>query len=492
MLDDFLEDVNFALGSSGKWRGKKFLVAFSGGIDSTVLLEAMAVLRESHGFELHAAHVHHGLQEIAETWPAHCEQQARQRGIPFHLKTVRVENCSELSLESAARMARYKALGEIEADVVVLGQHLDDQAESVLLQLLRGSGPAGLSGMGFDTLPASHPLHTAILRPLLSISRSRIEKWAAERRLQWIEDPSNQSLKMDRNFLRHTLSPVLNGRFRSWQEGMARSAHWAAEAQGLLVELAHLDLAKLLNQEKLESQANPNAIDPACLPASRAAYLSLPEHRLRNLLRVMLAERGAAAPPAPRLMEWIRQLHLAKADRVPMMIWQNWVLRCWNQKLWLEQRTRPPEMLQVPESIRLYVEMSVPVEWDGLNGMRGDWHGMGTFEFAWQEANEEALPSSGVWLPYRLREDCGPLVLKTANGSAWIQPGVTQPHRGLRKLFQEKRVPPWRRARIPMLHCDDRLIAVPGLALDPAWHAPKGSPGWQLIWRDSALACYNN
>jgi tRNA(Ile)-lysidine synthase len=512
MLNDLLHTVDHALGPPGRWQGKTVLLAFSGGVDSTVLLEALTVLRERHGFDLQAAHIHHGLQEIADTWPRHCEAQATQRGVRFHLKQVRVENAELLGLEAAARLARYAALGAIPADVVVLGHHLDDQAESVLLQLLRGAGPAGISGMGAESIPARHPLQTPILRPLLAVSRLRIEQWANERELNWIEDPSNQNLQMDRNFLRNKLGPVLNERFRSWREGLARSAQWAAEAQTLLLELAQQDVQKM--RDHVEAHASVSVpFDPACLPGKQHAYLNLPEHRLRNVLRALLSERGAPAPPAPRLMEWIRQLHRADPDRAPMMVWQDWVLRCWGETLWLEKRVQSDlsrhhekgqDLSKLVESTYSNnlgegpdlthpgeVEDVLSITWDGLHPMKVAWLGGGEVELHWEDAQSAPHSGSGILLPWRLRQDTGPLLIKTASGGSRIQPGALQPHRNLRKLFQEAGVPPWRRGRMPMLHCGRNLIAVPGLAVDPAWQAPADEGGWQLIWRDPGLACYN-
>jgi len=497
MLDDLLQVVNHALEQGGPWQGKTILLAFSGGMDSTVLLEALTLLRPRHGYELHAAHIHHGLQPIADQWPAHCEQQALQRGVSFHIKKVQLQQFEGLGLEGAARLVRYQALGAIPADVVVLGHHLDDQAESVLLQLLRGAGPAGLSGMGADSTPSGHPLQTPILRPLLSVPRKRIALWAKDRGLSWIEDPSNQSLQMDRNYVRNRLGPALNERFRSWQQGLARSAQWAAEAQSLLVELAHQDLhAILCDAGSPTIPASPQS-DPAWLPGHQRSYLVLKEHRLRNLLRVLVAERGAPAPPAPRLVEWIRQLQEADADRAPTMIWQDWVLRSWGGKLWLEKRVRTvrtqnPDAVICPDFIDAEGTEARSLEWNGLQPLHADWPAGGGVDIVRVEAGSLDQIQAGLLLPFVLRHDCGPLTIKTASGGARIQPSAMQPHRNLRKLFQELRVPPWRRARMPMLHCGRELIAVPGVAVHPAWQAPLGSAGWQLIWRDAGLACYNN
>jgi len=485
--DDLLATVDSALGEPGRWQDKTLLVALSGGVDSTVLLEVLTLLQPRHGYRLEVAHIHHGLQPIAETWPLHCAQQAQQRGLVFHLKHVDVSLSSGLGVEAAARLARYQALNTIPADLVVLGHHLDDQAESVFLQLLRGSGPAGLAGMGIDELPAGHPLQTPVLRPLLALPRHQIMAWALEKQLTWIEDPSNQSLAMDRNYLRLEVTPRLNQRFRSWRQGLARSAQWAAEAQSLLVELAEQDVAHIQSYSlgkpdlKSASDRGHEGDDAACLPGQRLAYLTLTDHRLRNVLRVLLTQRGASAPPAPRLIEWIRQLRVAHSDSIPLMIWQGWALRCWGEKLWLEREVKSFEHSDQP----LYLE------WEGRAPQKWEWPGGGEVEMVYVDREETFSAQFGVLLPNLIREDCGALTLKIASGAAKIQPSLTQPHRVLRNLFQEARVPPWRRGRMPMLHCARKLVGVPGLAVDPSWQAPAGHPGWQLIWRDPGLTCYN-
>jgi len=163
------------------------------------------------------------------------------------------------------------------------------------------------------------------------------------------------------------------------------------------------------------------------------------------------------------------------------MIWQGWALRCWGEKLWLEREVKSFEHSDQP----LYLE------WEGRAPQKWEWPGGGEVEMVYVDREEIFSAQSGVRLPNLIREDCGALTLKIASGAAKIQPSLTQPHRVLRNLFQEARVPPWRRGRMPMLHCARKLVGVPGLAVDPSWQAPTGHPGWQLIWRDPGLTCYN-
>jgi tRNA(Ile)-lysidine synthase len=279
---------------------------------------------------------------------------------------------------------------------------------------------------------------------------------------------------------------VLQERFPAWKEGLVRSGQWAAEAQLLLSELAQQDL-KIIEAASAEGNTSEHASDLAWLPGKRSAYGGLSDPRLRNVLRVLVMQRGAPAPPAPRLIEWIRQLQTAGSDRVPMMIWQNWVLRCWDERLWLEKRVMDLESRDELQGIEI-----PSLRWTGDQPFHAQWRGVGEFDLVWTEGSTQEEGASGMKLPQVLRHDCGPLCIQTASGGDSIQPSALQPHRTLRKLFQEKRVPPWRRGRIPMLHCGRTLIAVPGIAVDPNWQAPAGSPGWQLIWRDAGLACYNN
>lgn len=238
-------------------RGKRLVVGLSGGVDSVVLLHLLLDLAPRHGFHLRAVHVHHGLSPNAQGWARFCRRLCRAWGVPLVVRKVRVR-AKGTGVEAAAREARRAVFASLSADAIVLGHHLDDQAETVLLNLLRGAGLRGAAAM-----PAAGRLGTkALLRPLLGARRQDIVAYARERHLEWIEDESNRDDALARNFLRLRVGPLLERRFPRWRESLARAArHFAAAESG----------------------------------ASRA-------------LREFLAARGLRAPSEAKLVEMLKQL----------------------------------------------------------------------------------------------------------------------------------------------------------------------------------------
>jgi tRNA(Ile)-lysidine synthase len=211
--------------------GGRLLVGLSGGVDSVVLLDLLRRLSKRLGLELAALHVNHQINPAAGRWAAFCRAFCRRHGVA--LTVVRVKVPRRSSLEAAARAARYRAFAAQPSDFIVLAHNLDDQAETVFLQLLRGAGVKGLSAMPV--------VRNSILRPLLEVPRSEIEAYARQRKLKWIEDDSNADLGFDRNFLRHRVLPVIAQRYPSYRKTLARASRNLAEAAQLLDELAAAD-----------------------------------------------------------------------------------------------------------------------------------------------------------------------------------------------------------------------------------------------------------
>ncbi len=214
-------------------------VAFSGGLDSTVLLHGLCQLRTRFSFHLEAVHVHHGLQADADRWAAHCEAVAAAWRVPLTVAHVRPVNRGE-GLEAAARRLRYEALAQRAREWVLTAHHRQDQAETVLLNLLRGSGVAGLQGMR----PVRQLTRTVCLgRPLLALPRRTLRQYAQSHGLRWIEDGSNRNLRFGRNWVRHRLLPLLVSRFPAVETKLAQLASHMRSSQRLLGELATQDLA---------------------------------------------------------------------------------------------------------------------------------------------------------------------------------------------------------------------------------------------------------
>ena len=276
---------------------ERICVGLSGGCDSLVLLHVLAGL--GLGERLLALHVHHGLSANADRWADFCAEQCRRLDVAFICERVAVDRNSGLGLEAAARAARYAAFARSPCDVLLLGHHQGDQAETVLFNLLRGAGVAGVAAIPVERCEQD----LRILRPLLAVARAEIEAYARARGLAWIDDESNADTGLTRNFLRHEVLPLLGGRFPAVERNLARTAGNFAEADALLGELARSDWQV--------------AADGDALRLAALRELSLP--RLKNLLRFRLRELGWPAPAAERLEEFARQLQTAGADRHPAL-----------------------------------------------------------------------------------------------------------------------------------------------------------------------------
>lgn len=277
----------------GVWR---LCVAFSGGLDSTVLLHCLAGLRVPLGFELTAVHIHHGLHPEADAWAAHCAAQCAALAVPLTIERVAVVP-GEKGLEAAARDARRKIFAIQAADAIVLAQHRDDQAETLLFRLLRGAGTRGLAAMRAVTPSAAGP---DLWRPFLDTPRTEIRAYAEAQALRWIEDPSNADPIHTRNFLRITILPALAARFPAVNAILARTAEQLAEDATLLDALAMQDAEGACDATGALSCARLAALTPA---------------RARNLLRGWLARSGVFMDRA-RLEDLLKQA-LAAPDAHP-------------------------------------------------------------------------------------------------------------------------------------------------------------------------------
>ena len=416
-------------------------VAFSGGADSTALLAALAALRQPR-LKVRALHVDHRLQPRSRRWSAHCRRVARALGVPFSVRSARIVRGRGESLEAAARSARYGLLGAAlaEGEVLLTAHHADDQLETVLLQLLRGAGVAGLAAM-----PAVAPLGRGLLvRPLLALRRAELHAWLAPQGLAWIEDDSNTQLHLDRNFLRARVLPVLRERWPAAASTVTRSARHAAEAQRLLDVLGETDVARA-----------------ACGAMLSAKVLRrLPLERRRNALRLWIAAAGVRLPPTSRLDAIATTLLAAREDAQPLVAWEDAVVQRQADLLSLCRAAQPPDALG---------ELT--------------WH--------WREASRCVLPA-----PYgtlALQADArGPidldalaphLTLRARRGGERLRPVRGGPRRALKRLLQEAHVPLERRAHLPLIFAGERLIAAGDLWLDESVQADDTRPRrGRLVW----------
>lgn len=418
---------------------RRLLTAFSGGLDSSVLLHLLTQLRRQQpDIVLRAVHVHHGLSHLADNWVAHCQRQCERWQIPLAVHYVRLDDRSG-GIEAAARTARYAAFSTtLQADEALLtAQHLDDQCETLLLALKRGSGPTGLSAMAARTRLGDNPL----LRPLLGISRQQLETYARQHQLSWIEDDSNQDLRFDRNFLRLRILPLLNQRWPHFAAAAARSASLCAEQEQLLDELLAEQLSQLLHPDNsLELTGLQD-----CSPARRYA-----------LLRRWIALFGVTMPARDGMHRLWHEVALSREDAEPQLQLGDYQIRRFRRRLYLLPLLADLSDQQLPWSGR----DALPLP-DGLGML-----------VAGEGECRVRLPRQHEQVSVRFAAK-GRVRIIGRSGS-----------RPLKKLWQELAVPPWQRQRIPLLYYNDQLIAAIGVFVTEEGRAPAEGPAWRIDWKD--------
>lgn len=385
-------------------------VAFSGGPDSTALLHALARLLQARARGLRALHVDHGLHGDSAVWAEHCLRFCTTLELPCEVLRVQVERGSGDGLEAAAREARYAAMAAQlhDGEYLLLGHHRDDQAETVLLKLLRGAGPEGLGGMR-----ALRPFGRGQLwRPLLALSRQQLRDYVEARQLDCIDDPSNADTRLSRNRLRHEILPRL-------------TQHWPQAVDSIL-HSAGLSRAAA---DALQTQwlvAFDGLHDPVSGSLDAVGWLALTPALREPLLDHWLHARCLSAPTSAQRRQIERQCG-ARAGRLPCIRWTGTELHIWKDRLW----ALPPEP-----------------------GIAADW------QASWQ-GEPLRLPDGGE---LSLKPDdarlAEPLIVRLRLGGERIKPTGDAHTRELRDLFQQAQIPPWRRAACPLLYADDELVAV--------------------------------
>src|SRR5574338_209688 len=326
--DDLPGGVLASLKAAAVGPGTRLCVGLSGGVDSVVLLYLLHRLQADGGFVLAAAHVHHGLSPQADHWEAASAGHCARLGVPFSALRVKVARDHPQGLEAAARLARYAALDAQPADWLVLGHHQDDQAETLVFRLLRGTGLRGAGAMRVVDRPRQG---LPRLRPLLGFRRREIEAWARAEGLVWVEDESNADRRFTRNRLRGALLPAWEGDFPGAVPALARAAGHFQEASDLLDELAALD-------------------DAACGSGawSLRAFSALSNARRRNLVRWAMRRCGGVAPVAARLAEALRQIEVAGEAAILHLPLGGLALCAFRGRFWLESEDgAPPQAVAV-------------------------------------------------------------------------------------------------------------------------------------------------
>lgn len=419
-------------------------VGFSGGLDSTVLLDRLAEEGEAAGRRITALHVHHGLSPHADRWVRSCERFCANHGVPLSVEYVRVDAASPEGLEGAARAARYAVFAARPEPVIALAHHLDDQAETVLLQLLRGTGLRGIAAMPALRLLRGTPVR--LWRPLLEIPRAALVDRARARGLHWIEDESNESDRFDRNFLRRRIAPLLDGRFEAWQESLGRFARHAGAAGELLDQLATVDGVPSL-------PGVPFPLDPALAPERRA-----------NALRAFLARNFVAMPSEARLAEMARQLYEAREDAQVRIEHAGVSVVRFQGAARIERGLVRPVAGGEPAAWRVPWRREAEVD---LGPERGS-------------VRFDAAPGQGIAAAH---SEAGDWYFAGRAGGETLRLGADRPTRTLRNLLQEREVPLWQREKLPLLFHDGRLVWVPGIGIAAEYACARGEAGVVPSWR---------
>ena len=483
---------------------RSILVGLSGGVDSVALLHLLHELAPRFSWQLSALHVHHGISPNADAWAEFCAALCKGYGIPLTIERVDIAPLrNEHGIEAAARKLRHAAFASQPCDFVALAHHADDQAETLLLQLLRGAGVKGAAAMPFvshavtstpSPLAVANDLaavvgqpsqmassfiregwgegvaHQPVLfRPLLHVSRREILDYAAAHGLRWIEDESNADDGYPRNFLRHRVLPLLEERFPACRDTLARSAQHFAEASELLDDLARLDAPDLSPSPASGVEAGfREACFPPLEPTGDAAPVvgrgaggrgegalevshlqTLSPPRAKNLLRWFLHSLGAPMPQAAQLDDMLHQLRDARQDAAVRVAYGDCEVRRYRGKVYV---------LHAPGEF----DRNQVLPWQGEAGL--DWPALNA------RLVFERTQGGGISMEKLQR---APVTLRLRQGSETLRPHPDAATRTLKNLLQEHHVPPWRRERLPLLYCGEELVCVPGVAIAAEYQAVK-------------------
>jgi tRNA(Ile)-lysidine synthase len=420
--------------------GAHLALGLSGGLDSVALLSILLELAPALKFSLRAVHVNHGISPNAARWAEFCGGLCTRLGVPLQLETVDISPHRHLGLEGAARRSRHEAFARVDADFVVLAQHSDDQAETLLLRLLRGAGLRGLAAM--SALRSIPGMRARLLRPLLAVSRAEIETHARLRGLEWVEDESNADTIRRRNFLRREVFPLLERQFPGARATVARAAAHLAEARELLDEMARADFERCAGAEGV------NVAD----------LRGLGEARAKNLLRYWCETKNIEPLSAARTGELLRQLSESRPDARIGLAVPGWAFLRYRERLYLRHASET-------------IGRNLCEVWDGANALPMLSLG-GVLKFKPEEGRGLSLA--------KLR--AGRVTVRLRQGGERLRLDARRPRRTLKNLFQERGVPPWRRDRLPLVYCGDELVSVPGIGDACEFRAAPGEAGLIVTW----------
>lgn len=428
---------------------ERYWISYSGGMDSHVLLHAICVLRDRHLISVrdcddavHAVHINHGLSTNAEKWEQHCEITCKQLAVSFHHVSVNANPPVGESPEAAARKARYQAISAFiqKGDCLLTAHHQDDQAETLLIQLLRGAGPHGLASM---------PLYTSFkdglhARPLLTFTRNQLLAYAKQNGLRWINDETNLDTKVTRNFIRHDVLPVLRSRWPNVTKTLARSAKHCGDAAFLIDKQGLIDLQGLSTETKSVIDINK--------------LMLLDDRRRRNVIRVWLRQLEFPLPSAIQLERLLNDALGGNNDSAASLCWQGVEIRRYRNFLFAQHS-------------KSEFDSAIIMDWD------------------MDDESELVLPdgrltSSLVYGQGISYETCqsGRISVRYRQGGEKCKLPAQRFSKRLKQLFQEKGIPPWQRDRTPLLFVGEKLAAVIGLCICEPFVAGADEPGLVVTW----------
>ncbi|MCJ8320555.1 MAG: tRNA lysidine(34) synthetase TilS [Colwellia sp.] len=443
---------------------RPIVVAYSGGIDSQVLLHALSQLKLKNllSNELSVCHINHGLSRNSRTWQQAAEKFCQQLSLPIQVFEVNVKEVAGESLEALAREARYKALKAYAANnaLIVTGHHLDDQSETFLLALKRGAGLKGLSAMAetvklhFSSPLASttEPSEQLLVRPLLNVPRKEIDSYALAHKLTWVEDESNEDLRFDRNFIRHQIMPLLTNRWPAMLTTIKRSSEHCQEGQLLLTELAQQDLANC-------------QLSPSSLSVYELTQLS--SARFNNLIRYFL-EINQCLMPSTKQLQQIQWQLLAASDKSPeIKVSSYWLRRfkgaliitpdyqnllTWQHQFSIGSLKNSKKIIKLPDGLgQLCFELDIN---DGNNQ---------------QSCNDEF----GIVQYLKAPESAQQITIRFSHDNPKCLPDFRQHSRELKKVLQELNIAPWQRKRIPFIYYNNVLVSAVGYFICKEYLAEK-------------------
>jgi len=415
-------------------------IAYSGGLDSHALLHVLASIQNKIKPKLIAVHINHGISNDADLWVKHCQKICEVYEIEFQTFSVDLSHKSDKGTEAFAREKRYKVFENLISnnDLLLTAHHMDDQVETILLQLMRGAGPDGLVGM-----PQAREFSKGfLLRPLLGYSREEIHDYALSESLSWVEDESNKSNKYDRNFLRNRIIPELLTRWPGALKTVRRAAKHQAEARCLINEISRSDL-------EMVSQSEYTKID-----ISR--FNNLSSIRKKHVLRAWIKKSKLEMPNARIIENIITEVIHANTDRNPCVKWKDGEIRRYRGFLYI-MKLLPAHDVKISKLWNL--EETLDLTSGYLKAVSGNGSGI----------KKNMLSNNTVEIRYR-------------QGGEQIRPSGRVETHELKKMFQDQGILPWLRDRIPLIFYENELIAVADLWVESKYAASESEAAWQIIW----------